>query len=185
MRKHKYSQGKWFWRKAVFRFKASPWGKAALWTKVFVVLVLAPTPSRRKTESNFFLLGQARLTIAAIQQIHFFYVRLHVKNLFQGLCWRWAVLFFHFLIGSIQPLRGMDRGNSTPILRPFLRCCPQSYFFLENLLYQKQCKCVMNIGVAQIRGAIYRFFIVKRWNRIEYPLIESKEKNPKKNKQGS
>ena len=27
------------------------------------------------------------------------------------------------------------------------------FFFFKNFFYQKQCKCAMNIGVAQIRGA--------------------------------
>ena len=54
-----------------------------------------------------------------------------------------------------------SRGDSRPKLHPTFGCCPQFIFF-ENLFHQKQCKYAVNIGMAQIRGALLQFFLGKK-----------------------
>ena len=49
---------------------------------------------------------------------------------------------------------GYVRGNSGPNLCLAFGCCSQSFIFFKNLFYQKQWEYGMNIGVAQIRGAL-------------------------------
>ena len=49
-------------------------------------------------------------------------------------------------------------GNSRPKLCPTFGCCPQWFFFLKFFFYPKQSKYAINIGVDQIRGALYIFF---------------------------
>ena len=51
----------------------------------------------------------------------------------------------------------MFRGNSMAKLHPAFGGCPQSFTFFKNLIYQKQCKYAMNIGVADIKGPFYSF----------------------------
>ena len=50
----------------------------------------------------------------------------------------------------------ISRGNFSRKLSPAF-----GYFFFENLFYKKQCKYGIHIGVAQIRGALNRFFLEK------------------------
>ena len=49
-------------------------------------------------------------------------------------------------------------------------CCPQSFiFFFKNLFDEKQSKYAMNIRVAQIRGALLKFLIGKKYYLMSLP----------------
>ena len=60
-------------------------------------------------------------------------------------------LFFCFRLFYLST----SRSNSRPKLRPTFGRCSRWFIFFKILFYQKQCKHVMNIELAQIRGALW------------------------------
>ena len=46
--------------------------------------------------------------------------------------------------------------------------CPLLFFF-KNLFHRKNCKEAMNIGGGQISGALFNFFVVKKWSFLHLP----------------
>ena len=86
----------------------------------------------------------------------------------------WVVPFRVLLL--VRILANLDhlwrsKGLKTSQKRLFAAVifCPLWLIFFENLFYRKQCKYAMNIGVAQIRGALSQFIVVKKCSFVSLP----------------
>ena len=70
----------------------------------------------------------------------------------------WIFIVFPFANVIYLPRYFNYRNNSRLRLRPTFGCCLWWFIFFKHLFYQEQCKYAMNLGVAQIRGALLQFF---------------------------